>query len=159
VTASLKLRNNRAAGASGLTVEDLKQWYTLARDPKDELGGPDEEAVDIWEKVLVLVHKVFKDGEIPTAFSNGTLVLIPKPGSEDFRGIALLDVVYKLVSQIMNLRIQSTITFDDAIHGFRQRESFGENTHTVLNCISIRSRLHSVVTVKNRSLLRYVAAL
>jgi hypothetical protein len=49
----LNLRNNRAAGASGLTVEDLKRWYTKARDPQDELGGPDEEAVEIWEKVLV----------------------------------------------------------------------------------------------------------
>ena len=85
-----------------------------------------------------MVHRVFHEREIPTAFSHGTLVLIPKPSSDEFRGIALLDVVYKLVSQIMNLRIQSKITFDDAIHGFRP----GRGTGTAIMEAKLLMQLH-----------------
>ena len=47
-------RNNKAAGASGLTAEDLKSWH---QDAQVTEGGeePDEEATKLWKKVLELV--------------------------------------------------------------------------------------------------------
>ena len=59
------------------------------------------------------------------AFSQGIFVLIPKAKSGESRGIALLEVIYKLVSSIINRRMQAGITFDDAVHGFRPGRGTG----------------------------------
>jgi retron-type reverse transcriptase len=56
---------------------------------------------------------------MPQAFGNGILVLIPKP-DKSFRGIALLETAYKLISLIIHRRLTSTIQFHDSIHGFRK---------------------------------------
>ena len=129
IDALLKLRNFKAAGPSGLRVEDLKSWYHAARGdpraPSDISFTPDPVAVDRWEKVLELIRIAFADGDVPSALCNGALVLIPKATPGQFRGIALLEVVYKLISSICNRRIQSAIEFDDAIHGFRPKRGTG----------------------------------
>ena len=111
----LKMKNGKAAGASGITVESLKKWHREARPLE---GEPAEESVILWEKVLKLIRMAFVEGEIPKAFCNGILVLIPKGKPGEFRGIALLETTYKLISSIINNRLQSKIVFDDAIHGF-----------------------------------------
>lgn len=49
----------------------------------------------------------------------GIIVLIPKSTPGEFRCIILLDILYKLVSSLINRRISSRVIFDDAIHGFR----------------------------------------
>ena len=118
------LRNNKAAGASGLTAEDLKSWHEDAQET-EEGEEPDEEATKLWKKVLELVRLAFEEGVIPLAFSQGIFVLIPKAKSGEFRGIALLEVIYKLVSSIINRRMQVGITFDDAVHGFRPGRGTG----------------------------------
>jgi hypothetical protein len=119
------LRNNKAAGASGLTAEDLKSWHAEAQET-EEGEEPDDEATKLWEKVLELVRLAFKEeGVIPLAFSQGIFVLIPKAKSGEFRGIALLEVIYKLVSSIINHRMQVGITFDDAVHEFRPGRGTG----------------------------------
>ena len=113
----LKMKNGKAAGASGITVETMKKWHREARPLE---GEPSEESVMLWEKLLKLIRMAFAEGEIPKAFCNGILVLIPKGKPGEFRGIALLETIYKLISSIINGRLQSTIVFDDAIHGFRR---------------------------------------
>ena len=110
------LRNNKAAGASGLTAEDLKRSWHEDVQETEEGEEPDDEATKLWEKVLELVRLAFEEGVIPLAFSQGIFVLIPKAKSGEFRGIALLEVIYKLVSSIINRRMQVGITFDDAEH-------------------------------------------
>ena len=62
---------------------------------------------------------------IPQDFCNGILVLIPKSDPGQYRGIALLEILYKLISSIINRRIGSKIKFDDAIHGFRPGRGTG----------------------------------
>ena len=123
--------NNRTSGASGIKVEDLKRWNNQARpayrfnsrenDPPD----PIPESVEIWEKVLKIIKLAFEEGEIPKSFCNGILVLIPKSNPGEFRGIALLEVIYKLISSIINARLQHSIEFDDAVHGFRKKRGTG----------------------------------
>ena len=39
----------------------------------------------------------------------------------DVRGIGLLDVIHKLISSIINIRLTNTITFCDSVHGFRKQ--------------------------------------
>ena len=55
---------------------------------------------------------------IPVAFANGILVLIPKSEPGKLRGIALLEVIYKLCLTIIHLRLQDGIEFHPGIHGF-----------------------------------------
>jgi hypothetical protein len=82
----------------------------------------------LWEKVLELVRLAFEEGVIPLAFSQGIFVLILKVKSGEFGGIALLEVIYKLVSSIINRRMQVGITFDDAVHRFRPGRGRGTGT-------------------------------
>jgi hypothetical protein len=130
------LRNNKAAGASGLTAEDLQSWHEDAQET-EEGEEPDDEATKLWEKVLELVRLAFEEGVIPLAFSQGIFVLIPKVKSGEFRGIALLKVIYKLVSSIINRRMQVVITFDDAVHGFRP----GRGTGTAILEVKLLAQL------------------
>ena len=52
------------------------------------------------------------------------VVLIPK-GKKDYRGIGLVEVVWKVVAAILNRRFASSITYHDALHGFRAGRSTG----------------------------------
>jgi hypothetical protein len=64
------------------------------------------------------VQDCFDGKPVPQEFSYAILCLIPKPDQGKYRGIALLEVIYKLVSMIIHLRIQAKIEFHKAIHGF-----------------------------------------
>ena len=56
-----------------------------------------------------------------------TVLMIPKGGGNEFRGIGLVEVLWKAISGIINCRISSYIHFHDALHGFRA----GRGTGTV----------------------------
>jgi hypothetical protein len=58
-----------------------------------------------WSKIKEIIHLTFTNGSVQKAFGRGILVLIPKGVPDQYRGIALLEVVYKLVSTIINIRI------------------------------------------------------
>jgi phage-related holin len=45
------------------------------------------------------------------------VVLLPKGGG-DYRGIGLLEIVWKVIESIINRRIASKIQFHDSLHGF-----------------------------------------
>jgi hypothetical protein len=76
--------------------------------------------------IIKLIEMAFTGEDIPLAFFVGILVLLPK-GDGDYRGIALLKVIYKLISSIINRRLTKTLTnrFHDAIHGFRSGSKSG----------------------------------
>jgi hypothetical protein len=57
--------------------------------------------------------------------------------ADQFRGIALLEIIYKLVSSIINRRLASKIVFHDAVHGFRK----GRGTGTAIIEIKLRMQL------------------
>ena len=113
-----KLRNSKAAGTTGITAENVKEWLRGAR-PTNEGVEPDPTAVDLWEKLLEIVRLAFVEGEIPQAFSQGIFVLILKDKAGEFRGIALLEIIYKLISSIINRRLSEMIVLDDVLHGLR----------------------------------------
>ena len=52
------------------------------------------------------------------------MVLIPK-GKGDYRGIGLVEVMWKVVAVILNRRLTSSITFHDVLHGFRAGRGTG----------------------------------
>ena len=142
--ALMKLKNNRAAGASGITVENLKEWESLARPPIPKEGQeavePDRNALVLWMKVLEVVRLAFVEGEIPRKFSEGILVLIPKSSPGEYRGIALLEIIYKLLSSIINRRLCDKVKLDDALHGFRAKRGTGTAIMEVKLLAQLRSR-------------------
>ena len=52
------------------------------------------------------------------------MTLIPKEG-DDYCGIRLMDLVWKVVTVIINHRLSTTISIHDMLHGFRAVHSTG----------------------------------
>ena len=52
------------------------------------------------------------------------VVLIPKVGGE-YRGIGLVEVIWKAVTVILNRRFTAAITYHDSLHGFRAGRGTG----------------------------------
>ena len=107
VEALHRMRRGRQPGPSGIRVEHLLDWHK---------GYP-----NLWEKVVKLVQLSFSGESVATAFWQGILVLIPKAQSDKFRGIALLEAIYKLCSSIIHVRLQNAIEFHPGLHGFRMQ--------------------------------------
>ena len=106
-----QMRRLRAPGPSGIRVEDLLFWRN-----KIPLA---------WDHTVWLVRQIFLTGEIPQALSLGFLALVPKAQRGKFRGISLLEVVYKLYTTIIHLCVLSQVEFLDGIHGFRPHRGTG----------------------------------
>ena len=97
VRAVMSLKLGKAAGSSGLKAEDLRKWMKGALQE-----NPIPEMVSAWKTVRELVDLIFMGKPIPKSFGFGILVLIPKGVPDQYRGIALLEIAYKLVSSIIN---------------------------------------------------------
>ena len=65
-----------------------------------------------------LCQHICRMGEIPQRMLLAIVVLIPKGSSGDFRGIGLLEVVWKLLERVLNLLL-SQVPSHDYLHGFR----------------------------------------
>ena len=55
------------------------------------------------------------------------VVLIPK-GKKDYRGIGLVEVMWKVVAAILNRRITASIIFHEFLHGFWEGSGTGTTT-------------------------------
>ena len=69
----------------------------------------------------------FWDGDLAEEATWQAVVLIPK-GKNDYRGISLVEVVWKVVAAILNRRFTSSITYHNALHGFRACRGTGTAT-------------------------------
>ena len=49
-------------------------------------------------------------------------------GKKDYRGIGLVEVMWKILAEILNLRLTASITFHDFLHGFREGRGTGTAT-------------------------------
>ena len=99
IEALFKLKNRKAPGLIGITVEQLKGWYRLAH-PEDE-KVLDKKAERNWNLIIKIIQKCFEEGKFPDAFKYGVLVLIPKDDMGGVRGIGLLETLHKLMSSII----------------------------------------------------------
>ena len=64
-----------------------------------------------------LVQSSFREGKLAEEATWQVVVLIPK-GKNDYRGIGLVEVMWKVVAEILNLRLTASITYHDFLHGF-----------------------------------------
>ena len=91
-----KLKNGKAGGASGILPEMVKA--ACCED-------------DFLELLLNLVQAMWKEGEVPKDWSDALQVPIPKKGDlskcDNWRGIARLDTVGKVIARIIQERLQT----------------------------------------------------
>ena len=83
-----------------------------------EKGGPEgpQEGADNWTRFVDLFQTAFREGELAEEATWQEVVLIPK-GKKDYRGIVLVEVMWKVVAAILNRRFIASITYHDFIHG------------------------------------------
>ena len=55
------------------------------------------------------------------------MVLIPK-GNQEYWGIRLVDVMWKVVAAVLNRRLTTSITYPNFLHGFRVGRGTGTAT-------------------------------
>ncbi len=111
--AVVKLQNGHAAGATGMKAKHLKGWL---RDVKREEAVDGEEgAGSCWRLFGSLIQAVWECSTVSTQMSWMVIVLLPKGGG-DYRGIGLLDPMWKVVEKIMVGQLP-VIEFHDCLHG------------------------------------------
>ncbi len=73
-----KLRNGRAAGATGMQAEHLKEW--LRGIKREEAADGVDGAGDRWRLFIALMQATWESGTVPTQMSWMVIVLLPKGG-------------------------------------------------------------------------------
>ena len=136
-----RLRLHCAGGPSGMRAEHLSVWLCAAT--WEEQPDPGN-----WEKFISIIQAAFRVGELVVPCAWQTVVIIPKGGGTDFRGIGLVELLWKTISGIINRRISSSIQFHDAMYGFRVGRGTGTATleeKLLQQLITIRETvLHSI---------------
>ena len=74
-----------------------------------------------------LVQTAFRYGDLAEEATWQAVVLIPK-GRKEYRGIGLVEVMWKVVAAILNRRFTASITYHDFLHGFRAVRGTGAST-------------------------------
>ena len=117
--------------------EHLKWWIATAQKAekdrktarKEEVattteGGRTDNAAeqegtesDNWTRVMDLFQSPFREGKLVEEATWQAVVLITK-GKKDYRGIGLVEVMWKVVAAILNCRLAASITYHDFLHGF-----------------------------------------
>jgi hypothetical protein len=89
-----KLKNNKSGGEDSLTAELIKY------------GGP-----EIRNKLHLLISKMWHTESLPTKWLTSLIVPIHKKGDKatcsNYRGISLLNVVYKILTNVLHERINT----------------------------------------------------
>ena len=65
-----------------------------------------------------LVQTEFGEGRLVEEATWQAVVLIPN-GGKDYRGIGLIELMWKVVAEILNQRLTASITFHELLDGFR----------------------------------------
>ena len=117
---------------SGIRAEHVKGWLAAARrgEMEEEQGKTktvtEEEGEDLWGKVVELTQTAFREGNLAEEATWQMVVMIPK-GKEEFRGIGLVEGIWKLLTLILHRRL-AAIKLHDVLHGFREGRGTGTAT-------------------------------
>ena len=97
------------------------------REDTEEIREKKPAEASNWDRVVDLIQTEFGEGRLVKDSTWQAVVLSPK-GKKDYRGIGLVDVMWKVVTEILNLRITTSITFHEFLHGFRAGRGTGTTT-------------------------------
>ena len=80
-----------------------------------------------WEMSVELTHTEFREGELAEEAAWKAVVLIPK-GRGDYRGIGIVEVMWKAVTVILNCHFAASITYYNSLHRFLAVRGMGAAT-------------------------------
>ena len=75
----------------------------VPRDPVKPLKGAGWG--DQWHKFVEIIQSIWRTGVIPRHLLRAIIMLIPKGNSGDFRGIGLVQPMWKIIEGIMERRL------------------------------------------------------
>ncbi len=104
-----------------MRAKHLKEW--LGDMKHEETEDRVEGIGDHWRSFVALLQAVWECISIPTQMAWTIIVLLPKGGG-DYRGIGLLDPIWKAVEKVMVAQL-SVIKFHDCLHGGLPRRGTG----------------------------------
>ena len=81
-------------------------------------GRNNTDAGDRWRLLVKLCDHIWRTSEIPQRMLLAVVVLSPKGTSVDYRGIGVLEIVWKLLERALDARL-SEAELHDNLHGFR----------------------------------------
>jgi hypothetical protein len=122
--AARDLPSGRAGGASKMRAEDIKRWLcciTLEEDP--EKGTNNMGKGNNWRLLVGLIQMIWTQGKIPQQLTWVIVVLLPK-GGRDYRGIGLLEPLWKVVERIMDRQLNA-LPLHEALHRCRNERGTG----------------------------------
>jgi sorting nexin-29 len=114
------LKTNKAAGEDNITAELIKNA-----------------SCELKERLHVLICKIWRDEKMPDDWKVGLIVSLFKKGNkmrcENYRGITLLNVAYKILSSIIleQLKEYSEKILGEYQYGFRPRRRTMDQTFVV----------------------------
>jgi hypothetical protein len=106
-----RMKNGKAPGPSGMKAEHLKEWL----DATEREIYPEW---DRWSKFIELIQHVLETGVLPIEIAWYVMVVIPK-GSGSYRGTGLMEVAWKVISSIIDIRLKDDVKFHESLHEFR----------------------------------------
>ncbi len=114
------LSNGRAGGMLGMRAEDVKAWLHGIKLEEDlEVGPANTGAGENWCRFTLFVQAIWDHDKIPPQLLWVIIVLIPKGGG-DYRGIGLLEPMWKVCKCVMGLCLNA-IDLHDLLHGCRDK--------------------------------------
>jgi len=107
-----------------MRAEHVKAWLQGMLEEEDpESQGNFAGHGDNWKLFVELVQAVWTHGIIPHQMLWSIVVLIPKGGG-DYRGIGLLEPIWKVLEHIMDCRLDA-IELHECLHGCRAHRGTG----------------------------------
>jgi hypothetical protein len=114
-----KLSNGRVAGASRMRAKHVKEWLRGIKREEDPAGqGGIPGNGDNWCLFLCLIQASWTNDIVPCQLLWIIVVLIPKGGG-DYHGIRLLELIWKVIEQIIDHRLDA-FELHDSLHGCRK---------------------------------------
>jgi hypothetical protein len=114
--AAWDLPSGRMGGASKMRAEDIKRWLRGIELEEDPEKGPNNVGEgDNWHLLIGLIQAIWTKGEIPQQSTWVIVVLLPKEGG-DYRGINLLEPLWKVVEHNMDRQLNALL-LHEALHG------------------------------------------
>jgi hypothetical protein len=124
--ATSKLSNGQAAGASRIRTKNVKDRLQGVRWEEDAKGQGAPNDGDNLGLFAHLVHATWTYGIVPRQLLWIIVILIPKEG-KDYRGIGLLEPIWKVIEQIIDCRLYF-IQLHDSLHGCHHQRGLGTAT-------------------------------
>ena len=110
---------------TGTRLRERKRLRLRRRGGAEDTAA--QEGAENWTRVVDLVQAAFREGMLAEEAMWQALVLIPR-GKKDYRGIGLVEVMWKVVAAILNRHFTASITYHDFLHGFWAGRGTGTTT-------------------------------